>query len=65
MERAKNTTCVRICPNEMKFTCADCVRMPDASLNRDEIGINRHRALGYCLSMLFSENRLALFRIML
>jgi acyl dehydratase len=35
------------------------------SLKRDEIGMNRHRALGYCLSMIFSENRFALFRIML
>jgi hypothetical protein len=32
---------------------------------RDEIGMNRQRALGYCLSMIFSENRFALFRIML
>jgi hypothetical protein len=34
-------------------------------LKRDEIRINRHRVLGYCLSMIFSENRCALFRIML
>jgi hypothetical protein len=34
-------------------------------LKRDEIGMNRHRALGYCLSMIFSENRFTLFRIML
>ncbi|MCP3394176.1 hypothetical protein NLM27_36080 [Bradyrhizobium sp. CCGB12] len=34
-------------------------------LKRDEIRMNRHRALGYCLSMIFSENRLTLFRIML
>ncbi|WP_156944442.1 hypothetical protein [Bradyrhizobium sp. Ec3.3] len=34
-------------------------------LKRDEIGLNRHRALGYCLSMIFSENRFTLFRIML
>jgi hypothetical protein len=34
-------------------------------LERDEIGMNRHRALGYCLSMIFSENRGTLFRIML
>ncbi|QOG20146.1 MULTISPECIES: hypothetical protein [Bradyrhizobium] len=27
--------------------------------------MNRHRALGCCLSMIFSENRFALFRIML
>ncbi|RXG89228.1 hypothetical protein EAS61_28105 [Bradyrhizobium zhanjiangense] len=32
---------------------------------RDEIRMNRHRALGCCLSMIFSENRCALFRIML
>jgi hypothetical protein len=34
-------------------------------LKRDEIGMNRHRALGCCLSMIFSENRFTLFRIML
>ncbi|WP_271508173.1 hypothetical protein [Bradyrhizobium sp. CCBAU 11357] len=34
-------------------------------LKRDAIGMNRHRALAYCLSMIFSENRFALFRIML
>ncbi|MEH2513436.1 hypothetical protein V1291_004790 [Nitrobacteraceae bacterium AZCC 1564] len=27
--------------------------------------MNHHRALGYCLSMIFSENRCTLFRIML
>jgi len=27
--------------------------------------LNRHRALGLCLSMIFSENRFTLFRIML
>jgi len=32
---------------------------------RDAIRMNRHRALGYCLSMILSENRYALFRIML
>jgi hypothetical protein len=36
-----------------------------AGLKRDEIGMNRHRALGYFLSMIFSENRCTLFRIML
>ncbi|TFV39438.1 hypothetical protein E4K66_13650 [Bradyrhizobium frederickii] len=34
-------------------------------LKRDAIRINRHRALGCCLSMIFPENRCALFRIML
>jgi hypothetical protein len=34
-------------------------------LKRDEIGMNHHRALGCCLSMIFSENRFTLFRIML
>ncbi|MGK0247104.1 MAG: hypothetical protein ACI9HH_005777, partial [Pseudomonadota bacterium] len=32
---------------------------------RDDIWLNRHRALALCLSMIFSENRFALFRIML
>src|SRR2546429_9505374 len=36
-----------------------------ASLKRDEIGMDHHRALGCCLSMIFSENRCTLFRIML
>src|SRR5690242_16483224 len=36
-----------------------------ASLKRDEIRKNRHRALAYWLSMIFSENRRTLFRIML
>src|SRR5437016_1754915 len=34
-------------------------------LARDEFRMNRHRALAYCLSMIFSENRSPLFRIML
>ncbi|WP_210380252.1 hypothetical protein, partial [Borreliella burgdorferi] len=34
-------------------------------LKRDEISLNRHRALDSCLGMIFSENRFALFRIML
>jgi len=37
----------------------------DRLLKRDEIWMNRHRALASCLSMIFSENRYALFRIML
>src|SRR4029079_16148525 len=37
----------------------------EAPLKRDEIGLNRHRALALCLSMIFSENRFTLFRIML
>jgi hypothetical protein len=34
-------------------------------LKRDEMRVNHHRALDYCLSMIFSENRFTLFRIML
>jgi hypothetical protein len=34
------------------------------ALERDEIRLNRHRALGSCLRMIFSENRCTLFRIM-
>jgi len=37
---------------------------PEA-LKRDEIWMNRHRALACCLRMIFPENRFALFRIML
>jgi hypothetical protein len=33
-------------------------------LDRDEISMNRHPALVLCLSMIFSENRYTLFRIM-
>jgi hypothetical protein len=38
---------------------------PDDAQERDEIRLNRHRALESCLSMIFSENRFTLFRIML
>ncbi|WFU42478.1 hypothetical protein QA640_08435 [Bradyrhizobium sp. CB82] len=34
-------------------------------LERDELGMNRHRASGYCSSMIFPEIRFTLFRIML
>jgi len=34
-------------------------------LKRDEIWMNLHRAFDCCLRMIFSENRFALFRIML
>ncbi len=35
------------------------------TLKRDGFRSKRHRALAYCLSMIFSENRCPLFRIML
>jgi hypothetical protein len=34
-------------------------------LKRDDFSSNRHPALGYCWSMIFSENRYPLFGIML
>jgi hypothetical protein len=34
-------------------------------LERDDFSSNRHPALCFCLSMIFSENRFPLFRIML
>jgi hypothetical protein len=34
-------------------------------LERDDFSSNRHPALSFCLSMIFSENRYTLFRIML
>src|SRR6266481_8937470 len=38
---------------------------PRAWLERDDFSANRHPALSFCLSMIFSENRFPLFRIML
>src|ERR1700674_3501940 len=40
---------------------------PDSqqALERDDFSSNRHPALSFCLSMIFSENRYPLFRIML
>jgi hypothetical protein len=34
-------------------------------IERDDFSSNRHPALSFCLSMIFSENRFPLFRIML
>jgi hypothetical protein len=36
-----------------------------AGLERDDFSLNRHPALAYCWSMIFSENRYPLFGIML
>jgi hypothetical protein len=36
-----------------------------AALERDDFSSNRHPALSFCLSMIFSENQYPLFRIML
>jgi hypothetical protein len=36
-----------------------------ARLEHDDFSSNRHRALSYCWSMIFSENRYPLFGIML
>jgi hypothetical protein len=38
---------------------------PLSSPERDDFSSNRHPALSFCLSMIFSENRFPLFRIML
>jgi hypothetical protein len=40
-------------------------RREPRELKRDEIRLDRHRALALCLSMIFSENHFTLFRIML
>jgi hypothetical protein len=39
--------------------------MIDRALELDDFSSNRHPALAFCLSMIFSENRYPLFRIML
>jgi hypothetical protein len=53
-------------PAGSSFACDDgrC-RKSRIDLKRDEIRLNRHRALALCLSMISSENRYSLFRIML
>ncbi len=48
----------------MHTACLGPARQP-IGLERDEFRMNRHRALAYCLSMIFSKNRFPLFRIML
>jgi hypothetical protein len=48
----------------MHTACLGPARQPIGP-ERDEFRMNRHRALAYCLSMIFSENRFPLFRIML
>jgi len=40
-------------------------RLSTFALKRDEIKLNRHRALALSWSMIFSENRYTLFQIML
>jgi hypothetical protein len=42
-----------------------CRRLGSLALERDEFGMNRHRALAYCLSMIVSESRYTLFPIIL
>jgi hypothetical protein len=51
----------------LAWSAGSCLDLPQSffRLERDEIGLNRHRALALCLSMIFSENRFTLFRIML
>ena len=42
-----------------------CVCREEKPLEHDVIRWNRHHALALCLSMIFSENRFPLFRLML
>ena len=44
---------------------AAAARRSEKTLERDDFSSNRHLALAYCLSMIFSENRFPLFGIML
>src|SRR5437868_15230308 len=43
----------------------DITNFGNGALERDDFSSNRHPALSFCLSMIFSENRYPLFRIML
>src|SRR5260370_31070178 len=44
---------------------ADAATAGEGVLERDDFSSNRHPALPYCWSMIFSENRFPLFGIML
>jgi hypothetical protein len=53
-------------PQSARLDTAGQRAPPDGSrLGRDAFWLNQHRALSFCLSMIFSENRCPLFRIML
>src|ERR1700722_458326 len=50
--------------------CWELVKHPDRAekwqaIERDDFSSNRHLALSFCLSMIFSENQCPLFRVML
>jgi hypothetical protein len=59
MKNADNAPAARPAPQ-----CLIDVATP-VSLEQDDFSSNRHPALSFCLSMIFSENRYPLFRIML
>ncbi len=59
--RRGHTHCSTDIPN---LNCALCLRAL-SRLERDDFSSNRHPALSFCLSMIFSTNRYPLFRIML
>ncbi len=44
--------------------CGPGIRV-ERRLEHDDVSSNRHHALSFCLSMIFSENRCPLFRVML
>jgi hypothetical protein len=50
---------------EMALSIARAGNPEKIDLKRDDFSSNRHPALSFCLSMIFSENRCTLFRIML
>jgi hypothetical protein len=50
------------CTEGRKSVIVYCLPGP---LERDDFSSKRHLALSFCLSMIFSENRYPLFRIML
>jgi hypothetical protein len=55
--------------SESRYRSVICVtslrQPPTGQQERDDFSSNRHPALSSCLSMIFSENRCPLFRIML
>jgi hypothetical protein len=51
--------------DSLEIPAAAAVAADYLPLERDDFSSNRHRALAYCWSMIFSENRYPLFGIML
>src|SRR5580693_8981918 len=69
-ENAESRSAARVAAERCRrigsiLTLMFVLRAHALALERDDFFSNRHLALFFCLSMIFSENRYPLFRIML